>query len=256
MCFVVVLAQSSATARAYAGATRRAGRHRHGPGRTGRGQPGRRLHRDLRGERQPDPNRGDARGGGPQPRPRSSSPRRSPSWVLLVAGPVLTDLPVAVLAAVVAMIAIRLIDLPAIVDVFHRRRVEGAVVIATAVTVIAAGVGPGILFAMGLSVVVHPPPQLPTQRAGTRPRPRSLADEPTRARARPPDRPRPGRGVPELEPLLRECHPHRRRDPGDGRRRPAPAAVALRAGDRGRRRRPDPRRRCSAGSTGSWPLGA
>ena len=75
--------------------------------------------------------------------------------VLLVAGPVLTDLPVAVLASVVAMIAIRLIDLPAIVDVFHRRRVEGAVVIATAVTVIAAGVGPGILFAMGLSVVVH-----------------------------------------------------------------------------------------------------
>ena len=154
MCFVVVLAQSSATARAYA--------ERHGErvdadedlvalgaanlaaGLTGtfvvNGSPTRTemMH-----------------GAGGRNQAAQLVAAAVTVVVLLTAGPVLTYLPTAVLASVVAMIAIRLIDVPAVTEVFRRRRAEGLVVIATAVTVIAAGVGPGLLFAMGLSVVVH-----------------------------------------------------------------------------------------------------
>ncbi len=75
--------------------------------------------------------------------------------VLLVAAPALTNIPTAVLASIVLVIASHLVDVPAILEVFRRRRVEGVVVIATALTVIVLGVGPGIVFAMALSVVVH-----------------------------------------------------------------------------------------------------
>lgn len=75
--------------------------------------------------------------------------------VLLAAAPALTHIPTAVLASIVLVIASHLIDVPGVVEVFRRRRAEGMVVIATALTVITLGVGPGIVFAMALSVVVH-----------------------------------------------------------------------------------------------------
>ena len=75
--------------------------------------------------------------------------------VLLVAAPALTHIPTAVLASIVLVIALHLVDISAIGDVFRRRRIEGIVVIATAATVVIFGVGPGIVFAMVLSVIVH-----------------------------------------------------------------------------------------------------
>lgn len=69
--------------------------------------------------------------------------------------PVLTDLPYSVLASLVAVLTIRLVDLHAIRDIFARRRIEGVVAIATTVTVVGLGVGPGILLAALLSIGVH-----------------------------------------------------------------------------------------------------
>lgn len=69
--------------------------------------------------------------------------------------PALSNLPHAVLASIIAVITIRMVDVGEIRDVFLRRRAEGVVVIAAAVTVVVFGVGPGVLFAALLSVAVH-----------------------------------------------------------------------------------------------------
>lgn len=74
---------------------------------------------------------------------------------VLFLAPALTHLPDAVLASIVAVLTLRLVDLRGISDVFARRRVEGVVAVLTALTVVVAGVGPGILFAALLSVGVH-----------------------------------------------------------------------------------------------------
>jgi len=75
--------------------------------------------------------------------------------VLAVLTPTLTYLPTSVLASIVTVIAVRLVDLHALRRIFERRRVEGVVALATAATVILAGVGPGVLFAVVISVAAH-----------------------------------------------------------------------------------------------------
>lgn len=75
--------------------------------------------------------------------------------VLTLLAPTLTYLPTSVLASIVTVIAVRLVDVHALRRTFERRRVEGAVALATTATVILAGVGPGILFAVALSIAAH-----------------------------------------------------------------------------------------------------
>ncbi len=75
--------------------------------------------------------------------------------VLVALAPTLTYLPTAVLASIVTVIAVRLVDVHALRHIFERRRIEGAVALATAATVIVAGVGPGVLLAVVLSIAAH-----------------------------------------------------------------------------------------------------
>ena len=74
--------------------------------------------------------------------------------LLFLTGP-LSDMPNCVLASVVFLIAVRLVDIPGMRDIWQRRRVEFGVAAATAATVVFIGVEQGILLAMALSVVVH-----------------------------------------------------------------------------------------------------
>ena len=74
--------------------------------------------------------------------------------LLFLTGP-LSDLPNAVLAAVVFLIAARLVDVAGFRELWRRRRIEFWVAFVTAATVVFVGVQQGILLAMALSVVVH-----------------------------------------------------------------------------------------------------
>ncbi len=74
--------------------------------------------------------------------------------LLFLTGP-LSDLPNAVLASVVFLIALRLIDVRGLRETWRRRRIEFWVAFVTAATVVLAGVQQGILLAMALSVIVH-----------------------------------------------------------------------------------------------------
>jgi len=74
--------------------------------------------------------------------------------LLFLTGP-LAYLPEAVLAAVVFLIGIDLIDLKGMRNVFRQRRSEFWVALLTALTVIFVGVGQGILLAIVLSLIDH-----------------------------------------------------------------------------------------------------
>ena len=74
--------------------------------------------------------------------------------LLFLTGP-LASLPNAVLSSVVFLIGVRLIDWRHLVSIARLRRGELAVALATAVTVVVAGVEQGIFLAMGLSVIEH-----------------------------------------------------------------------------------------------------
>jgi SulP family sulfate permease len=74
--------------------------------------------------------------------------------LLFLTGP-LANLPNAVLSSVVFLIGVRLIDWRHLVSIAHLRKGELAVALATAITVVVAGVEQGILLAMGLSVIEH-----------------------------------------------------------------------------------------------------
>jgi len=75
--------------------------------------------------------------------------------VLLVLTRPLSYMPEAVLAAVVFLIGVKLVDVRGMRDVLRRRPVEFAVALATAITVIFVGVEQGILLAILLAVVAH-----------------------------------------------------------------------------------------------------
>ncbi len=75
--------------------------------------------------------------------------------VLLFLTTPLSYMPDAVLAAVVFLIALRLVDIAGMRDVLRRRPYEFAVALATAVTVVFVGVEDGIILAIVLSIVIH-----------------------------------------------------------------------------------------------------
>jgi MFS superfamily sulfate permease-like transporter len=64
-------------------------------------------------------------------------------------------LPNAVLAAVVFLIGVKLIDIPAMRDILRLRKDEFAVAVATAVVVVVVGVEQGIILAIVLSLLLH-----------------------------------------------------------------------------------------------------
>jgi high affinity sulfate transporter 1 len=74
--------------------------------------------------------------------------------LLFIAAP-LAYLPVAVLSSVVFLIGLRLVDIRGMADLYRRRQVEFAVALITAVTVIVVGVGQGIAIAVVLSIIAH-----------------------------------------------------------------------------------------------------
>ena len=74
--------------------------------------------------------------------------------LLFLTGP-LAYMPNAVLAAVVFLIGLRLVDIQGMADVARLRRGEFAVAAATAATVVVVGVEQGIILAMALSIVEH-----------------------------------------------------------------------------------------------------
>jgi sulfate permease, SulP family len=75
--------------------------------------------------------------------------------VLLFLTRPLSYLPEAVLAAVVFLIAVKLVDIKGMRKILSRRPLEFAVAVVTAVVVIFAGVEQGIIVAIVLSVVIH-----------------------------------------------------------------------------------------------------
>ena len=75
--------------------------------------------------------------------------------VLLFFTELLADLPEAALSALVFLIGIELIDHKGLRQVYRTRRPEFWVSLATIVVVVGAGVGPGILLAIVLSLIVH-----------------------------------------------------------------------------------------------------
>lgn len=72
--------------------------------------------------------------------------------VLLFLTGLLRNLPHAVLAGIVIVIGVELIDVPGLRRIYHRRRIEFAVALITAVTVCLVGVGAGIVLALVLSL--------------------------------------------------------------------------------------------------------
>lgn len=74
--------------------------------------------------------------------------------LIFLTGP-LSYLPQAVLSAVVFLIGLKLIDVKGLIRIFHRRRSEFWVAIATAAVVVAVGVEEGIVFAILFSLIVH-----------------------------------------------------------------------------------------------------
>jgi len=75
--------------------------------------------------------------------------------VLLVATPLIERLPVAALAAQVFLIGIKLVDVRSLKDIYHFRRATFAVAIGTLVAVVWFGVERGIFIAIALSVLDH-----------------------------------------------------------------------------------------------------
>jgi sulfate permease, SulP family len=75
--------------------------------------------------------------------------------VLMVFTRPLSYMPEAVLAAVVFLIGVKLVDVKGMREVLRRRPVEFAVALATAVTVVFVGVEQGILLAILLAIVAH-----------------------------------------------------------------------------------------------------
>jgi MFS superfamily sulfate permease-like transporter len=74
--------------------------------------------------------------------------------LLFLTGP-LSYMPNAVLAAVVFLIGLRLVDLEGMSDVLRLRRGEFAVAAVTTLTVVVVGIEQGIILAMALSIVEH-----------------------------------------------------------------------------------------------------
>jgi len=75
--------------------------------------------------------------------------------VLLYFTAPLAYIPEAVLASIVFVIGIRLVDISGLKQIQHRRPVEFAVAVTTTLSVILAGVGWGLAFSMFLSIVAH-----------------------------------------------------------------------------------------------------
>jgi SulP family sulfate permease len=75
--------------------------------------------------------------------------------VLLVATPLIARLPVAALAAIVFLIGLKLIDVRSLRQILRFRRTTFAVAIATLAAVVAVGVERGIFLAIALSVIDH-----------------------------------------------------------------------------------------------------
>ena len=75
--------------------------------------------------------------------------------VLLFLTKPLQYLPNAVLAAVVFLIGVKLIDIPAMREILRLRKDEFAVAVATAVVVVVVGVEQGIILAIVLSLLLH-----------------------------------------------------------------------------------------------------
>ena len=90
--------------------------------------------------------------------------------VLFLTG-LLRNLPHAVLAGIVVMIGVQLVDLPGLRQIYHRRRIEFAVAVVTAITVCVVGVGAGIVLALVLSLgeVIQREYRAPTYVLGIRP---------------------------------------------------------------------------------------
>ena len=74
--------------------------------------------------------------------------------LLFLTGP-LASLPYAVLSAVVFLIGLRLVDIPHFVAIYRVAKAEFAVAAITAVTVVFVGVEEGIVLAIVLSVIIH-----------------------------------------------------------------------------------------------------
>lgn len=72
--------------------------------------------------------------------------------VLLFLTGLLRNLPHAVLAGIVVVIGVQLVDVPGLRRIYHRRRIEFAVAVITAITVCVVGVGAGIVLALVLSL--------------------------------------------------------------------------------------------------------
>lgn len=92
--------------------------------------------------------------------------------VLLFFTELLSDLPEAALSALVFLIGVDLIDLKGMMRIYRTRRAEFWVSLATICVVVGAGVGPGIMLAIVLSLIVH-------TRHGYRPLNVLLAQEPS-----------------------------------------------------------------------------
>ncbi len=73
--------------------------------------------------------------------------------VALIAGPALSLLPHSVLAAIVSLIAVRLIDVDELRAIWRIRRVEFGIAVATALAVIVVGVRDGIILAVIASLI-------------------------------------------------------------------------------------------------------
>ena len=147
-CFVMIVAQSAATARAML-------RHREAPTRTRPGgpcrQPMSRGDLDLRGERQPDPDRDVDRSGG-----RSQLAHLVVAILAIV--PFLTGrcntCPLR-LGAIVFTIPLGLVDLRGLRDIQRESPGEFLLAAGTAAVVVAIGVGQGIVLAMAYSLLRH-----------------------------------------------------------------------------------------------------
>ncbi len=151
--------------------------------------------------------------------------------LLFLTGP-LADMPNAVLAAVVFLIGIRLVDYLGMSDILRVRPDEFVVAAVTAAVVVIVGVEQGIILAIVLSIVIHvrhsyhPYDRLVTVAAGRQPD--LLVDRQRDAGAAGP-RHLPLRGGP----VLRQRDPLHGRDhgPGDHRRPAAQVAGAVGVGD-------------------------
>ena len=233
-CFIIILAQSAATSRAYADQVRRQLRRERRPHRALRGQPRRRA----------CPARGSSTAARPRPRwstapvGKSQLAQLTAGFVVLVVLLFLTGalayMPSAVLAAVVMLIGIKLIDIKGMQGIARVRTGEFAVALVTAATVVLVGIEQAIVLAIALSIIEH-------LYHSYRPYDRLLTpNKDGDYTFQEIDRRRPGRArtghLPlRGEPLLREQQPVHRGDRRARRERRSQAALAVR--ERGVHRR-------------------